>query len=64
MAITNTTKPSAPSITNVSRISTGETWASILTTWAAETRTWTDVASFFTNAARVSAAMTNTAKPS
>jgi hypothetical protein len=63
MAITNTAKPSAPSFTNTARVLTGETWASIVTTWASETRTWAGMVSFMTNVARVSANITNVAKP-
>lgn len=62
MAITNEAKPTT-SITNQTRIETGETWASIETTWATETRTWEQFASLLTNIARVSSSLTNIAKP-
>lgn len=61
--ITNTAKPTTAFI-NPIRVSFGETWASIKTTWAAETRTWMATGSLFTNPARVTGSMTNTAKPS
>lgn len=62
MAITNTSKPST-SITNATKVFSGETWASILTTWASETRTWEAVSQLLANTARQSSSVTNTAKP-
>lgn len=62
MAITNTAKPTT-TLTNQTRIGTGETWASIETTWAAETRAWEDFASLFTNITKQSSTITNVAKP-
>ena len=35
--------------TNVSKVSIGETWATISTTWATETRTWLAASQLFTN---------------
>jgi hypothetical protein len=62
MAITNTTKPTT-SLTNTNKVSFGETWNSILTTWNGETRTWDDMISLFTNTSKQTSTMTNTAKP-
>ena len=36
-------------MTNISKVSVGETWGTIETTWAAETRTWLAVSQLFTN---------------
>ena len=49
MAITNQSKPTT-SLVNTTKVSFGETWSTILTTWATETRTWLDCISLFTNA--------------
>lgn len=49
MAITNTAKPSAPSLTNTARVVDYETWASNTTTWATETRTWAEMGSSMDN---------------
>ena len=51
MAITNVSKPTT-SFSNSSKVSIGETWATITTTWAAETRTWLAVSQLFTNTSR------------
>ena len=64
MALTNTAKPSGASLANGSRVVSYETWDTITTTWDTETRTWMATGSLFTNTARVSASITNTAKPS
>lgn len=53
MAITNQSKPTT-SLTNSSKVSIGETWATISTTWATETRTWLAVSQLFTNQLRSS----------
>ena len=45
-------------ITNISKVSSGETWASITTTWATETRTWEGM-SFFTDNSRIISSVTN-----
>lgn len=47
---------------NQSKTTTGETWASILTTWASETKTWLGVGSFMTNNSTVSASITNVSR--
>ena len=48
MSIINQNKPNT-SLTNISRISIGESWSSITTTYASETRTWADMASLIDN---------------
>lgn len=53
MAITNTTKPSAPSLTNTTRASFAELWSTISTTWASETRTWTETGSLIDNLSKI-----------
>ncbi len=63
MSITNTSKPSTPSMTNSTRIKFGETWGSITTSWASETRTWAQTGSLVTNGTKVTSTMTNIAKP-
>ncbi len=62
MALVNTSKPTT-TLTNSSKVSIGETWATITTTWASETRTWLAVSQLFTNTARQSSTFTNTSKP-
>jgi hypothetical protein len=62
MPITNTPKP-IPSIANSSKVSTGETWGSIETTWASETRTWLAVSQLISNVVRQSSSITNILKP-
>jgi hypothetical protein len=49
MTITNTPKPTPAVVTNTSKVSIGETWGSILTTWSSETRTWLAVSQLVTN---------------
>lgn len=51
MALTNTAKPTT-SLTNASKVSFGETWATITTTWASEIRTWLDTISLIDNTAK------------
>ena len=63
MALTNVSKPSSPSFTNTTRVSDAELWSTITTTWATETRTWAETISLMDNLARVSASLTNLAKP-
>jgi hypothetical protein len=53
MAITNIIKPTT-SLTNSLKVSYGETWGSITTTWAVETRTWLGVSQLLTNDIKVS----------
>lgn len=62
MAITNTSKPTT-SLTNTTKVSFAELWSTITTTYATETRTWLDTGSLVDNTAKVSASITNTAKP-
>lgn len=38
---------------NETKIGSGETWASILTTWATETQTWAEIGSVINNASRI-----------
>lgn len=58
----NTSKPTT-SITNVTKVAQGETWGTIDTSWATETQTWLEVSQLIDNVARVSASITNIAKP-
>lgn len=62
MAITNTAKPST-SLTNTTKVSFAETWATVTTTWATETRTWLETISLMDNFSKPSNSLTNTAKP-
>jgi hypothetical protein len=48
MALVNDSKPTTV-LANTSKVSIGETWATITTTWATETRTWLAVSQLFTN---------------
>lgn len=48
----NQNKPTT-SYTNISKVSIGETWATIDTTWLTETRTWIAVSKLITNIASV-----------
>ena len=64
MALVNTAKPSAPSLTNTAKVFSFETWATITTTYATETRTWAETISTMDNTARPSSSgITNTPKP-
>jgi len=60
--ITNTAKPST-SLTNITKVSFGETWGAIETTWASETRTWLETISLMDNTTKQSSSITNIAKP-
>lgn len=51
MAITNTSKPTT-AIANSSKVSIGETWATITTTWASETRTWAAASQLISNSSK------------
>lgn len=62
MAITNTSKPTT-TFSNSSKVSVGETWATITTTWATETRTWLAVSQLITNTTRQTSTFTNVSKP-
>lgn len=44
----NQSKPTT-SLLNSAKVSIGETWDSIITTWATETRTWEAVSKLITN---------------
>lgn len=61
MALTNVSKPS-PAVTNSTKVSFGETWATETRTWAAETRTWLATGSLFTNITKVTPVITNVTK--
>lgn len=63
MAIANQSKPST-AIANASKVSIGETWATVVTTWASETRTWLAISQLIANSAKQSSSITNAAKPS
>lgn len=52
MAITNTSKPSAPSFSNLAKVIPYETWDTNTSTWDTETRTWDGMQSEMTNTAR------------
>lgn len=60
--MTNDSKPTT-TLTNSSKVSFGETWGAIQTTWASETRTWADCISLIDNTSRTSSSITNIAKP-
>lgn len=47
-------------ITNTTKVSSSETWATIPTTWASETRTWQETVSLMGNTARVTSSFSNT----
>ena len=48
----NETKPN-PSISNTDKVSVGETWFTIPTTWANEVRTWIAVSKLITNSSLI-----------
>jgi len=58
MAIINIAK-TASSTTNISKVSIGETWASIVTSWSIETRTWAAVSQLIGNISKTSSAIIN-----
>jgi len=58
----NEAKPTT-TLTNSSKVSFGELWSTILTTYASETRTWGATASLFTNSAKQSSSIINISKP-
>lgn len=62
MTLVNTSKPTT-ALVNTSKVSFGELWSTITTTWASETRTWLATGSLITNGARQTSAIVNTAKP-
>ena len=49
---------------NVSKVSIGETWGGIETTWAAETDTWLAASQIIGNTSKPTTSITNTVKPS
>lgn len=62
MSITNTSKPNT-SLTNSTKVSIGETWTTVDTTWAAETRTWLEISQLIDNITKQTTSITNTSKP-
>lgn len=44
----NQDKPNS-SVSNTSKVSQGETWATVTTTWATETRTWNSISKLINN---------------
>lgn len=50
-------------MTNASKVSIGETWDSITTSWDTETRTWLAVSQLITNNSKASSSITNFNKP-
>lgn len=58
----NQSKPTT-SLLNSAKVSIGETWDSIITTWATETRTWEAVSKLIENSTKISSSITNEAKP-
>lgn len=62
MALANTSKPTT-AIVNGAKVSIGETWATIITTWASETRTWLDVSQLIDNVSKPTTSLANVAKP-
>lgn len=65
MALVNTSKPSAPSFTNITKVSDSVTWDTWVVAWQSETRTWDELISTMDNTARASSSgITNLAKPS
>ena len=58
----NQSKPTT-SLLNSAKVSIGETWDSIITTWATETRTWEAVSKLIENSTKISSSITNEVKP-
>ena len=50
-------------MTNSVKVSIGETWGAIASTWGNETRDWQTASQLITNKAKQSSSMTNIAKP-
>jgi hypothetical protein len=63
MSIVNTSKPSAPSFSNTTRVSIGETWATETHTWANDPYTWAQKISNMSNITKQTSSITNTSKP-
>lgn len=62
MTMTNESKPTT-TLSNSSKVSVGETWATITTSWSSETRTWEAISQLFTNPSKITSTLTNTSKP-
>lgn len=62
MTLVNVSKPTT-TLTNTAKVSIGETWGFIATTWAAETSTWLESSQLIDNLSKVSSSITNTSKP-
>ena len=58
----NLDKPTT-SLVNIDKVSIGETWGTIASTWGNETRDWQTASQLITNKAKQSSSMTNIAKP-
>jgi len=63
MPTLNTSKPTT-TITNTARVSFGELWSTITTSWSSEVRDWLTTGSLFTNTTKQSSSITNSSKPS
>lgn len=50
-------------MTNASKVSIGETWGTIASTWASETQNWEEASQLISNFARTSSSITNFNKP-
>lgn len=50
-------------LTNFSKVSVGETWDTVTTSWATETRTWLQISQLIGNTSKPSTSITNQAKP-
>lgn len=53
----------ASSMTNLTKVSIGETWATVTTTWATEPETWEAASQLLTNTTKQSSSISNQAKP-
>jgi len=60
--ITNTSKPTTV-FSNSTKVSFGETWGGITTSWASETRDWLTTGSFFAGTSKPTTSFINTSKP-
>lgn len=50
-------------MTNSSKVSIGETWGTITTTWASEPRTWLAISQLIGNTSKPTTSLVNQAKP-
>jgi len=50
-------------LTNVTKVSIGETWGTITSTWAAEPRTWLGVSQLIDNTSKPVTSIANVSKP-